>query len=147
MGSATCNFVSSPLRIFVSSPLPPEQQKYFSLEGCTPSKMAARAAAPKAHSVLMMKQTACISFKKRFIAVYRKGLFGFSLPLFVFSSLPLFDSSFLPLFVSLTLSLLVCHPFARFVSKTVLHQRTPLRERSVKVNVGGKVRVGGKGIE
>ena len=35
--------------------------------------------------------------------------------------------------------------FERFVSKTVLHQRTPLRERSVKVNVGGKVGVGGTG--
>ena len=35
--------------------------------------------------------------------------------------------------------------FARFVSKTVLHNRTPLRERSVKVNVGGKVGVGGTG--
>lgn len=29
--------------------------------------------------------------------------------------------------------------FARFVFKTVLHQRTPLRERSVKVKVGGKL--------
>ena len=29
--------------------------------------------------------------------------------------------------------------FARFVSKTVLHQRTPFRERSVKVKVGGKL--------
>ena len=29
--------------------------------------------------------------------------------------------------------------FARFVSKTVLHQRTPLCESSVKVNVGGKL--------
>ena len=35
--------------------------------------------------------------------------------------------------------------FARFVSKTVLHNRTPLCESSVKVNVGGKVGVGGTG--
>ena len=37
--------------------------------------------------------------------------------------------------------------FERFVSKTVLHQRTPFRERSVKVKVGGKVGVGGTGKE
>ena len=37
--------------------------------------------------------------------------------------------------------------FARFVSKTVLHQRTPLCESSVKVNVGGKVGAGGTGKE
>ena len=37
--------------------------------------------------------------------------------------------------------------FARFVSKTVLRQGTPLRESSVKVNVGGKVGVGGTGKE
>ena len=95
-------------------------------------------------------------FQEKVYCCLSQGAFWFlSLPLFVFSSLPLFDSSFLPLFVflslslfvSLTLSLLVFHPFARFVSKTVLHQRTPLRERSVKVNVGGKVRGGGKGIE
>ena len=101
-------------------------------------------------------------FQEKVYCCLSQGAFWFlSLPLFVFSSLPLFDSSSLrlflsssfclfvflslSLFVSLTLSLLVFHPFARFVSKTVLHQVTPLRERSVKVNVGGKVRVGGKG--
>ena len=37
--------------------------------------------------------------------------------------------------------------FARFVSKTVLHQGTPFRERSVKEDVGGKVGVGDTGRE
>ena len=37
----------------------------ISLEGCTPAKMAAGAAAPKAHTFLKMKQTACTSTEKR----------------------------------------------------------------------------------
>ena len=80
----------------------------ISLEGCTPAKMAARAAAPKAQFTLMMMQTACTSFKKRFIAVYRKGISWFclflssTLPLLVFSSFCPFVSSSLSLFISLS---------------------------------------------
>ena len=52
------------------------------------------------------------------------------------------------LFVFLTLSLFDSLPFTHSRDscfKTVLHQETPLRERLVKVNVGGKMRVGDKG--
>ena len=102
------------------------------------------------HEPQRRRRTLSWWWSRRHAFLSRKGLLLFiargflvfvssSLCLFLSSSLRLFLSSSFCLFVSLTLSLLVFHPFARFVSKTVLHQRTPLRERPVKVNVGGKV--------
>ena len=50
------------------------------------------------------------------------------------------------LFVFLTLSLFDSLPFthSRDSFFKTAHQETPLRERSVQVNVGGKAKVGGK---
>ena len=82
--------------------------------------MAARAAAPKAQFTLMMLQTACTSFNKRFIAVYRKGLSWF-----VSSSLRLLISSSLSLFIFLSLSLLVPFSLSLFVSLSL--RLSPIR--------------------
>ena len=46
----------------------------ISLEGCTPAKMAARAAAPKAHSALMT--TSSTASNERFLPFQRHRIFG-----------------------------------------------------------------------
>ena len=47
------SFRLSPLVSLFLLPLSPVQQKYLSLEGYTPAKMAAVAAAPQAHSTFL----------------------------------------------------------------------------------------------